>query len=486
MLASEDQALFDALEDAQPKYATLPTPGAKHYLAQVEAVAKILGKPLIPWQRLAARIITERDPVDPTRWRYQRVIITTPRQVGKTTGNAAIQTAKCLLFPNRNAYYTAQTGHHARQRWLDLVDIIDKAGFEQDRDYTLLKGAGASILQFSNGSFIKPFAPTSDSLHGFTPHDVAIDEAYKFSLVEGTELEGGVSPAMQTKPDRQLIIFSTAGNADSTYLKKQVEQGREHIKNPDARTAYLEWSMADNADPDNPASWLFHPGLGHLITVDDLHQLHENEAPEVWLRAYMNTWISGATTGMVTPTEAAAVSARDITPPSHGVKNVAFAFEIAPDRSRTVIAAAWLDNAGTPTVKIIDRFAGVEDIEPKLAEIYTRRPLVIGSDDQGANRAINDHIKIVGKTPITTLTHRDYATACEDFRAAILAKKIILDDDPLLLDACSTAVMRPSGQGWLIDRFKTGAPVPEAIAAVVAVRLLSQSRPPAPKPLVMF
>src|SRR5690554_6092808 len=117
MSAEVIEELLADLGPAQPAYWTRPTPGAPHSLRRVEALARLYRKPLIPWQRLAARIVTERRIDDPERYRWPIVIITTPRQVGKTTTYGFIQLEKLVMQPKRIAFYTAQTGKDARARW---------------------------------------------------------------------------------------------------------------------------------------------------------------------------------------------------------------------------------------------------------------------------------------------------------------------------------------------------------------------------------
>lgn len=70
----------EALGEAQPIYATRPNPGAEHELSKIEKVARLLGTPLQPWQRLIARTITEKN--SDGSYRYPVVMLTVPRQSG--------------------------------------------------------------------------------------------------------------------------------------------------------------------------------------------------------------------------------------------------------------------------------------------------------------------------------------------------------------------------------------------------------------------
>src|SRR6266508_5204234 len=66
-----------------PLYATPRDPTRKTLGGAVAKVAKALGTPLMPWQRLVADVAMEVDPRT-GRLVYGEVVVTTPRQQGKT------------------------------------------------------------------------------------------------------------------------------------------------------------------------------------------------------------------------------------------------------------------------------------------------------------------------------------------------------------------------------------------------------------------
>lgn len=487
-MSDEVQRLFDALGEAQPAYCTRPTRGAPNDLAKVRIVAEALGKPLIPWQALAARIITERRIDDPARYRWPVVVLTTPRQVGKTTTYGAIQTTKCIMQRGREAFYTAQTGKDARARWKDLVELLSSDVSPFRDDIKIRMSAGDPQIKFSNGSTISPFAPTPESLHGYTPHDVAVDEGFAFDLMQGRELEGAIGPAQQNIKDRQRIIFSTAGNKDSTWLQEQIEQGRELADDPGAGVAFIEWSMPQGADMWHPDTWKFHPGLGHLFSLEDMHQLaeeHKNK-PETWLRAFMNTWSDEADIPPILTLEEVAAVQTEQTPPKHGLSDVALAYEVALDRSRACIAAAWYDpKTGRPAVRIAELVPEPQDLPYKIEALRQARPRHIGADDGGPTRDTTDMLRKQGHEP-DVLSARDFATATEAFTARVKDKLISLESNPYLEQAIADAVTKPMGQGIILDRRQSRGPIPELIAAVVALRLLENAPAPAPSPEIRF
>lgn len=485
MSVSDDiDALFTALGDAQPAYCTPPTPGAPNALAQARIIGKMLGTPPMPWQELALRIITERRIDDPRRYRWSTVIITTPRQVGKTTLFRIEQTLKCILQPGRQAFYTAQTGKDARARWKDLVDGILDGPLA--KSVKVRWSAGDSALEFSNRARIAPFAPTAESLHGYTPHDVTIDEAFAFDDAQGDDLLGAVGPAQITLPDRQLIIVSTAGNVDSTWLRRLVDQGRQLVGDPGSGVAYLEWSMPAGLDPWLPESWTWHPGLGNTITVEDLAELAERhrDSPQTWLRAYMNTWSTEADAAPILSTEQLEDATTKQTPPTGGLSQVAIAYEVAYDRSRSCILTAWHDpHTGRPSIRVAETFIGTDGLVDRLLALHASRPFALSADDGGPTRDITDRLRKAG-IDVEPLSARDFATGCDALVARVETRTVSLPDDDGFRQSVRNAVTRPLGQSWALDRRKSRGPIPELVAAVVALRLLETAPAPLPKPRV--
>lgn len=482
-LAPTDRALYATLGDAIPRYATLPTPGARHDLEQVVVTANALGTPLMPWQQLVARVATERRADAPDQYRYPLLILTVPRQSGKTTLMRTVLSQRALTNTGRRAFYTAQTGKDAAARWLDLAKAID-AGPLRGR-VTKRLAIGSQSLLFPNGSTISPFAPTPKSLHGYTPHDVMCDEVFAFDSAQGNDLMGAIGPAQVTIASRQLWLVSTMGTRDSTFLHEWVELGRLAVDDPAAAIAYFEWSMTPAADPYDPSSWKFHPALGHTITTESLAELSSQHSRGEWLRAFMNT--QSVTSEAVIESEHVDATATEQTPPT-STRDLVLTFEVARDRSRSCIWAAWIDpGTGNPALRLVRADAGSDWLADALAELRTDwRPRVIGAD-RGApqTRDILDQLQADHPTlEFSVMQPNDFATACDAIVHRFRGRTLSHDGSESLVAAIEAAVTKPLGQGWVWDRVKSRGPIADLVAATVALRLIERAPAPAPPPLV--
>jgi hypothetical protein len=481
-----DQELLDDLGEAVPARFTKPTPDAPHDLPAVELIAKALGTPLMPWQRLVARVATERRLDDPRRFRYSPIVLTVPRQSGKTTLMRGVLTQRAMTNARRRAFYTAQTGKDATARWKDLVEQI--AAGPLRKKVILRKAIGSQSLTFPTLSTISPFAPTAESLHGYTPHDVMCDEIFAFDDAQGNDLMGAIGPAQVTLLLRQLWLVSTRGTPASTFLNYWLEQGDASVDDPEAGLAFFDWHMPAGLDPYDPTSWAFHPALGHTITLDDLAQLAKQHTYGEWMRAFMNTQ-TVVLEALIDPARIRDLQTRQ-TPPADR-SDLALSYEVAADRSRSAIMAAWFDPAtGQPAIKIVESHAGDSWLPAAIDELRTDlHPRAIGADDGGPTRDITDQLRsryYWAADELEIITARDFATACDALKARVLDSTISLDAAGELTESFDNVVTRTMGQGYAWDRVKSRGPIPELVAGTVALRLLEHAPAPMPSPIVRF
>lgn len=458
-------------------YATAPTPGAAHETTMVEAMARMLGTPLMPWQSQVARVVTERS-ADGRGWRWPTVVLTVPRQSGKTTLMRAVMAQRTLRYPMHQAFYTAQSGKDARARWRDLVDVADMR-FPQL--VTIRRGAGAECMEWRNGhGQVRVFAPTRKALHGYTPPLVMMDEAFAYDEDLGAALMGAVIPAQATLADRQVWIVSTAGDAESTWLRSWVERGREAVGDPMSAVAYFEWSAPDGLDLGDPASFeLFHPAVGFTQTTEMLVAARDTMSRSAYERAFGNRWTTAKQT--VVSAEALVACTNTGQVPPEDPARVTLGFDVAPDRSAASVWAAWSDQAGAHLRPYFAR-SGTAWLAPALSEAAAQG-MRLAADDGGPARSITARLRLEG-IEVSTLSARDFASATGDLIEAVQTGRVDHPGDPGLLKALDGAALRCLGEADAWSRRDSVGPVHELIAATVALRAATYTET-APAPLVI-
>lgn len=474
---------------AHPRYATARDPGLRSAGARVAVVAEALGTPLMPWQRLVADVATEQTPDG--RYRYPIVVVSVPRQSGKTTLMRAVGVERAIAYPDTPVFYTAQTGKDARERWRDLVKQLRASAFRSQ--ITVREAAGSERVIFPNGSEFRCFAPVGASLHGYTPPTVMLDEVWAHDAAKGEELMGAIVPAQITVAHRQLWIVSTRGTAASTFLHSWIAAGAAGSDG----VALFDWGAPDDADPYDPATWLeFHPAINHVrpdgtpqMTVEDLAAAAERNSRAEFERAYLNR--ETVTESVLIPAELWRNLADPELDEPVDPSRVVLSYDVAHDRRSATITGTWRDAAGIHT-RVVLADAGVSWIVPALEELCrTRAPAALAADDGGPSRQTTDALlrstvlRDLGIVP-RVLGPREFSMACGSFLSALDDGTIHHDGSPLLAESAAGVVTRPMADGVAFSRRHSAGDSSPIIAATVGAWVVDHLPAPEGAPIIKF
>ena len=460
---------------AQPKYATVRDPSAPNSGARVARIAALLGKPLMPWQRLVADVATEREPDG--SYRYDLVMVTVPRQAGKTTLLGAIALERMLAEPGTEIQYTAQTGKDAGKRFGDLVKLVQGSPLEEALQPHYRYSAGGKAIELRNESRYLMFAPVQDAIHGDHPHMVLLDEIWAHEEPLGDAIyEGAVIPAQTTLGGRaQNWFVSTAGTARSTFMRKWVERGRRGR----AKMAYFEWALAEGDDPyDLTSIERFHPAVGYTQTAQQILDIgtgngqgeDEGMSRAEYLRALCNLWTE-ALDPLMSAEEWAALE-RQMDVPARS--EVAVTYDVAPENEAGRIVASWRDAEGRPCIRVLHAAPGTRWMLGALVQLHEQwRPAVLGADDGGPTRRLTDELRRrLGEDAVTTTSGRDFGTAWEGFMTyARDDRSLGHDGSRVFAREMAAVVVVRTGDVFRPSRTHSPAPVAGLIAAAVGIWL---------------
>lgn len=450
-----------------PRYATRRNPALRTHGGKIGVLAAETGKPYYPHQQYIVDVGTELNPPGSRLlYRYQLVVCALPRQVGKTTMMRPRTLHRLLYRPNTQVYMTAQLGKYSADRWEDLVKDYESSPLIKSF-IDVKRGKGDQRCTLPNGSFVAPFAPGRDALHSTTPAEVDVDEGWAFSGERGADLMRAVRPAQITRRDRQLWIFSAAGDSSSEWWNALVDAGRKSVDDPKSKMAYFEWSMDPDADPYDPANWEFHPGLDGLITIEDLVEeaKPENNSHGDWLRGFMN--ISTKTRDN-TVLDMSVWDGRTATLSAPDPTEAAYAYDVAIDRTSASIYSAWRDDTGVMNVSVYKTDEGVKWLVPEVKRMKDDG-LTVVADDGGPARAVTRQLERQGYD-IPTMTGKDYATAWTEFKGMVKDGPFRHDGSPALRSALEVAVEgRGAGDNPSPSRKHSLGAIDSLIAAIGAV-----------------
>lgn len=463
-----------------------------------------LGRPLMPWQQYVANVSTERLR-DPARcgacagvwveqahvcaYAYQVIVVSVPRQSGKTVLIMVMLMVRCVMYANHQALYTAQTGKDARARWQDLVKLVSSSPLRTQ--VRVKRSQGNERLEFPNGSILGVFAPTSDSLHGYTPPTVVLDEAFAHSEDEGADLLAAIEPAQQTLPHRQLWLVSTRGTALSSWFHAWIERGCAGSPG----VAVFDWGASEHHDTRNPEHVLeFHPALGLPdgqgagATVEGI--VASKLSASEYDRAYGNR---------ETVTESRTIPAQDWAdlgcsgerpqvPP--GDAALVLTYDVAYDRSASTIGVTWRDGDGMLQHKVVRWDYGVSWVAETVAD-YTRRWNVkaVASDDTGPSREVTDQLRRLrlprGLEP-RILTARELTVAWGELLEHVRDADFTHDGDGHLADAAAAVVPRPSLDSEAPSRRYSPGDIAPLMACLVGLYVDAHTVKTTQAPVVIF
>lgn len=424
----------------------------------------------MPWQRQVADVAGERLPDG--RYAYPIVVVSVPRQSGKTTLLRAVGVSRMLELPDYGVFYTAQTGKDARARWRDLVKKVERSPLAAHA--RVWQSAGSERLELPNASVFQCFAPKPDALHGYTPPLVMLDEAWSYDSELGEELMGAIKPAQITLPHRQLWIVSTAGTADSDFLHKWIDTALEGAEG----VAGFLWSAPDGADIYDPTVWpTFHPALGHTIAPADLAEAAAVHSRAEYERAYGNRRTS--TRSHVVAPETWTDLRLELEPVP--LESVVLTYDVAHDRTASTILATW--QAGDRIAcKIVERRPGLEWVAPRLAEVYAAHPgVTIGADDGGPARLVSRVLVEDHGVPVEVLNGSSAGTAFTGWMRLIETGRLAHDGDETLAHAVSVLAVRTTGDVVAPSRRHSAGDISPVVAMTtgtyLADRLAVDDRP---------
>jgi hypothetical protein len=397
---------------------------------------------------------------------YREVRVTVPRQQGKTGGlllPVMVHRSLGGVDPRpQRLLYTAQDRNHAREKWAEQVEELDRSPLR--RLYSVRRSNGSERIRWRTGSTWGITASGEKSGHGFTLDLGVIDEAFAQT---DDRLVQAFRPAMVTRPWAQLWIVSTAGTDESTFLLERVQDGRARVE-ADERTgvAYFEWSAPDDADPDDPATWAAAmPALGSLIDLETVRADHAAMDAGEFARAYLNRWSPG---GAPVFELAEWIACRD---PSSGMIGApAFGLDVSPDRKHASIAAAGSRPDGRVHLELVERRPGTDWIAGRIGELVDRHHPAGLAIDPGspAGSLVTELSQLPTVPPLILVTPRQYGQACGALYDDVHTVRIAHRGQPALDDAVVAARRRNIGDAWAWARPDAGVDPSPLIAATLA------------------
>lgn len=449
------------------RYATPRDEAFRTFGGKVAKLSAAMGRPFMPWQRQVADTALEVDAHG--LYRYSVVVLTVPRQSGKTALFAPLTAHRALTVPKGRIWVTAQLRQDARDTWAETSDAIRESPL---RPLTRLRNTnGSETLTLDRSTFRLFNAGSDKALHGKQSDLVFVDESFAFSAEQGAVILQAVMPTQATRPGAQTWIVSTAGTAASTWLRDYVTQGRHLEPGP---MAYFEWGIPEDTEDleDMDLYVRHHPAVGHTIRRDALVRARAAMKPNEFARAYGNFWVSSAEWAINPAVWQGARSEDSV----DRREPFALAVEVAADRTGAALVVCGIGRTDRrPVFEIAQTAGGVGWIVPRVLELLQQYPhmtIVVDPTSPAASvhKALEEHRKRRYRVPLAEFGVDELVTAHTDFLDALAGGRLGQPGDDRMDAALAATTTRTVRETQVFSRLVAadGASPAALVAAVLA------------------
>ncbi|WXW93139.1 terminase [Arthrobacter phage BrayBeast] len=316
------------------------------------------------------------------------VVLSIPRQVGKTYLVALIVFCLCLLNPGLTVLWTAHRMKTAAETFSKLQAFTRKKKIAP-HVLKVTTGAGDEVIYFRNGSRILFGARERGFGRGFDNVDVEVfDEA---QILTEAAVEDMV-PATNVAPNPLLFFIGTPPRPKDPG---EVFSGKrkEALSGDDEDTVYVEFSADPGCNENDRKQWS-KANPSYPSRTDDAAMLRMKKAlntPGSFEREALGIWDSD---GRVTLFENWDEARKDARPDDLTVKALAVAVSI--DLRHSSIVAGSEDPEGGVWVKSLHHGPGTKGVVERCVELQAMFDVDIVIDGKGPGAVLIPHLEKAG------------------------------------------------------------------------------------------
>lgn len=319
-----------------------------------------LGVRFDPWQDGAGRAILGKGADG--LYAADAVVLSIPRQVGKTYLIGWLCFALCLIFPNLTILWTAHRYKTATETFQSMKGMSRRQRV-RPHIVKVTQGAGDQVIYFRNGSRILFGARERGFGRGFADVDaVVFDEAQILTEAAIDDMIPATNVAANP-----LILYIGTPPKPTDPGEVFTRHRDEALSGTSSDELYIELSADDDADAMDREQWAkANPSYPHRTTDRAMLRMLKNLTPEAFLREGLGIWGEPETAEPVIPAEAWE-ACRD--PESKRVGDAVLALDVSPDRAFAAVSMAALNGDGIPMGQVVRHGPGATWAVPEVGAI---------------------------------------------------------------------------------------------------------------------
>ena len=436
-------------------------------LPAVQRTCEQVGLGFDPWQQGVAKYILAKDASGD--YAADTVVLSIPRQVGKTYLVGALVFADCIINPGTTTVWTAHRFKVARETFKQLKGVAELPSLLPHVDPNdIYTAAGNESITFRNGSRVLFAARERGAIRGFSKvRRLILDEAQILTEDALSDL----APTMNQAVNPQMILMGTPpkptdpGESFTNLRTQALDGGAEGL-------VYIEMSADSGSDYDDRDAWRrANPSFPSRTPEKAILRLRKLLSDEDFGREALGIWGTQGG-GRVISADAWRELVWDGRPSS----DVAFAVDVPPERDKATVAVASNVRDGVH-VELIEQRAGTDWVAKRVGELVKKwGPRAVMLDPAGPAGSLIVPLGNVGVEP-QLVGGREMAQACGGFFDLVMSGQLKHLDDPVLNLAVDAGRRRRVGDAWAWHRRDTSADISPLVAVTLAVAGLGKPKP---------
>jgi len=402
------------------------------------------------------------------------VVLSIPRQVGKTFLVGMIVIALCVLFPGMTVLWTAHRTRTATKTFKSLQGMVRRKKI-WPHVASVRSANGEQEILFTNGSVIMFGAREQGFGRGFDQVDI---EVFDEAQILGERALEDMVPATNasTFPAGALLFFMGTPPRPTDPGEEFTNRRMKALSGKSKDMLYVELSADDGADPDDREQWAkANPSFPHRTPVEAMERMRENLTDDdSFRREALGIWDSAGTPEVID----AASWGRVADPASMPFDRLTLAVDVAPDRSVASVSLAGRRGDGLWHVELDEQRKGADWVAPWVQSRAEKNRLhaVVVDEISGLVETRHGRHYLVGTDVEVTLAAsggRDMAIACGKFFDAVMGSEPTIrhTDQPQVNVALSVARKREvaNNAGWAWNRKDATSDITPVVAMTLAL-----------------
>jgi phage terminase large subunit-like protein len=406
------------------------------------------------------------------------VVLSIPRQVGKTFMVGMMIIALCILFPRLTVLWTAHRTRTSTMTFTTMQGMVRKKKIRRHlaatRNDGIRTGTGDQEIRFRNGSVIMFGAREQGFGRGFDSVDVEVfDEAQILTEKALEDMVPATNASLQSTGALLFFMGTPPRPSDGEKGAEFANRRSKALSGKSRNMVYVEFSADDTADPDDQEQWAkANPSFPSRTPLESMERMREQLTDDdSFKREALGIWDATDSHRVIDEVS----WARQADSASMPLERVSLGIDVAPGRRMAAVCLAAQRADGHWHVEVDDHRKGVDWVIPWVRARVERNRLhaVVVDEVSGlVERDRRGRPVLVGTDIVVTLAAaegRDMAIASAKFFDSVMDGSLFHTDQPQMNVALSVASKRPLAGGWAWNRKDESSDITPVVAGTLAL-----------------